>query len=189
MSLFERETPSTIEYLWLEQFKDKPRVLTDVLQPDEYDTLTKNASHAPMFIAPLTKSPHHDMKGNGIEAAKVQLQGTQGFRTLVLQFQDKKHILYTSLEEFQRDAQAASPHLIVTVFDDLLASKQLALLRVDILAADIDRLQAKRVLDYTRRFYTDGALFRWVESFNHRARGFDFAGFTGSFPDHWPRKG
>lgn len=78
--------------------------------------LLQNAQNAPMFIFPV---PQGDA-------------GAGGYFTMVCQNQQKSFIL-TFLEDFKKNPTNAAPYLVLTLFDELVRVKQLALLRGDVI--------------------------------------------------------
>lgn len=54
-----------------------------------------------------------------------------GFFTLLVQFQGKQCFL-TYLEDYKQSAAGAKPYLTITMFDDLVETKSLALIRAEV---------------------------------------------------------
>eukprot|EP00923_Selenidium_pygospionis_P012229 GHVN01020746.1.p2 GENE.GHVN01020746.1~~GHVN01020746.1.p2 ORF type:complete len:114 (+),score=6.00 GHVN01020746.1:316-657(+) len=104
----------------------------------------------------------------------VPVPTTSGYYNLVLQFQDGKHVLFTTSEEFQRNSTNAIPVFIVTFFDELAAEKDLVLFRGDVIQPFLELSTARFLLDYIERFYTEPDKFQWVERFNHNPSEFNF---------------
>ncbi len=57
--------------------------------------------------------------------------GSGGFVTFVAQWQ-LPHLIFTLLEEFQRSASAAQPHMVVTHYPDLADAKGIVLARGEV---------------------------------------------------------
>lgn len=55
-----------------------------------------------------------------------------GFFTLLIQFQGK-HCLCTYLEDYKTNPAAAQPYLTFTIFDDLVETKSVALIRGEVI--------------------------------------------------------
>merc|ERR1719213_252052 len=116
-----------------------------------------------MFLAPV-KSP---------EGA--------GYYNLIWQMQDGI-LLYTPLDQFRRAASAAQAVMSVTVFDELVEAKGLALIRADILQPVLTKDQAAEIIRLTREFYGEADKFEWVKRFNHSPNAFVYEDFVKQFP-------
>ena len=115
MSAMERETPQTIEQIWTEYHQQRNHTVSKVLKPSLYMQLMQNAQAAPMFVLPVPKEEDNS------------------YFMLVCQNQQKSFIL-TYLEDFRKNPTAANPYLVLTMFDELVRVKQLALLRGDVIS-------------------------------------------------------
>lgn len=166
MSLFQTESPASIKQLWEEQYRSNRKVVSATTDRETFERFRRNLAHCPFFIAPLRRG--------------------EGFFNLVLQAQDQKQVLFTSLELFRKSPATAPAYYCITTFDELLEDKGLALLRGDVISAEISRVDAEFLLHYLRSFYTDADQFQWVEKFNHKSREFDFDEFLSRFKDHIP---
>lgn len=127
-----------------------------------------------------------------------------GTGVLVSQVQDGKQVLVTTLEHFKQYGQGSSPLVIFTLYDDLKYSKDIVLVRGDILTTE-DKRQRRRtttssttnledppteeqdddsifgkekaqgVLEYLVDCYTDRKVFsEFVEPFNLKPREFEW---------------
>ena len=104
LPLLQQETAVKIRQLWLDQFKDRADVVVGTLARAEYETFRANAIACPMFIVPVMKS----------EAS---------YFNLVSQFQDGKHCLLTQLDAYRQNPSNASPAMVTTVYEELVAEK------------------------------------------------------------------
>jgi len=75
-----------------------------------------------------------------------------------------------------RYGPSAHPHLVVTHYPELLASKGIVLARGDIVQPhSLDALAATSLMANCHEFYVDrGAKSAFVNAFNHRQTDFDF---------------
>lgn len=154
-----QESAVRIRELWLEQFKTRQDVVVGTMAHTEFEQFKANTLACPMFLVPVMKTGE-----------------SNGYFNLVSQFQDGKHCLLTDLHTFSSNPSAASPMMVMTVYDELVKEKQLALLRGDIInQLDITRVDAARILKYLRVFYTNH--FPLVQKFNHSPRDFDYNEF------------
>ena len=95
---------------------------------------------------------------------------------LITQFQDGKYCLLTDIEAFRSNPINASPMMVITVYDELVAEKGIALIRGDIInRVEISRNDASNILKFLRVFYT--SKFDAVKRFNHQPREFDYNEF------------
>lgn len=160
--LLNQESPVKIRQLWLEQFAKRQDVVVGTMAKAEYEQFKANAIACPMFLVPVMKSGEQT-----------------GYFNLVSQFQDGKHCLLTDVESFRAgNAATASPMMVMTVYDELVKEKQVALLRGDIInRLDISQDEAMRIMKYLRTFYTNH--FGLVQKFNKSPREFDYNEFLG----------
>ncbi|GIX61917.1 ATP synthase mitochondrial F1 complex assembly factor 1 [Babesia caballi] len=153
--------PQTIAGLWQRQFEQRNDVVTCTVDAGSYRQLSNNAKRSPMFILPV----------------QVDRRGTYN---MVLQYVDTKSVLFTSVDSFKvLGMERSPPYFILTFFDELVAQKNIVLVRGDIVnPKDVSKVNAKRLMEATVRFYTDMNLYHWVEGFNHRPREFIFDQFV-----------
>lgn len=154
--LLRQESAVKIRQLWLEQFKDRADVVVGTMAKAEYEQFKANCVACPMFLSPVIKNS----------------DGSAYFN-LITQFQDGKYCLLTDLEAFRVNPTNASPMMVITVYDELVAEKGIALVRGDIInRIEISRNEANSILKLLRVFYT--TKFDFVKQFNNQPRDFDF---------------
>lgn len=86
--------------------------------------------------------------------------------------------MYSYLGDYQKNPQNAAPFMVVCLFEELLTSHKLVLLRADIVTDKLTRLQGERLVKYTREMYTDPGKFEWVKKFDVRPGEFDMEGMV-----------
>jgi len=86
-----------------------------------------------MFLFPVPKGSNT----NGADS--------DSYFMLVLQNQQKSFIL-TYLEDYKRNPLNANPYLVLTFFDELITSKNLALLRGDVIS-HMSRLEGATIME------------------------------------------
>ena len=96
---------------------------------------------------------------------------------MVSQVQDGKYCLMTWLEQYKVNPITAPPYLTMVFFDELLASKDLLLFRADVIAGDISKPVASKVIKYLTDFYLDAWKYQDVSKFNHNPQEFDYSDF------------
>ncbi len=152
--LLKQESPVKVRQLWLEQFRDRDDVVVGTMALREYEQFTANTKECPMFLAPVSK-------------------GDAGFFNLVTQFQDGKHCLLTSVDAYRQNPAAAPPMMVITVYDELVKDKGIALVRGDVVnRLDLTRKDGEIVLKFLREIFLNN--FGLVQKFNKNPRQFDF---------------
>jgi len=95
---------------------------------------------------------------------------------LVVQNQQKSFIL-TWLEDFKRNPLSANPYLVLTVFDELVRTKDLALMRGDVIS-HMTRSEGTAVMQQVLDSYLVDHEYETVRKFNHEPQSFDFEDHT-----------
>ena len=86
------------------------------------------------------------------------------------------HVLITSVEDYKARGTQASPYLTVTYFKDLADSKDVVLIRGDIVfTSKLSDPEAKWLMETTHSFYLNDGRYNLVERFNKETRDFEFA--------------
>ncbi|TMW66772.1 hypothetical protein Poli38472_014084 [Pythium oligandrum] len=155
LDLLVNEEPTQIRRIWEDYHSEKDDAIARVLDGTEYSTLMERARSAPYFIFPVYR------------------QG--GFFNMLCQFQDKC-FLVTYLEAFKENPALAPPCVTVSLFDDLLAEKDVGLLRADVVNM-LDKAETEKLLNQLLRSYSNEKLYDWVDKFNNRPNEFDFDAF------------
>eukprot|EP00398_MALV-I-01_sp_L67-1_P000722 gene722-561_t len=164
LPLFQREDAKKIRELWLDYFKDHLAVVGGVLAAPEFHTIRANARECPVFIVPVRK--------------------LSGYMNLVMQFQDNQ-ILFTWLQQYQEKGNDAPLYAVISLFDDFVLSKEIGLLRAEVVAPELTKQDCIHLVRYVREFYGPGPKFEWVKKFNHRAHEFDFEEFQEAHRSHF----
>jgi len=162
LPLFKREDPTKVRDIWLA--KDKPRIIHGVMASGEYDTFKRGIKNFPNFILPVPR-PIED--------------NSPGYYNVFMQYRENC-MLYVPLEDFKASRDAA-PYLVANIFEDLLPTHKLALLRADILSCKLSKTQGSELIRLTREFYIHPEKFRWVKDFNERPTEFDYNKFVDEF--------
>ena len=89
-----------------------------------------------------------------------------------MQNQDKSFI-YTFIDDYRKYPTAASPYLVITLFDELKFSKGVILIRGDVMG-DLTVDESHRLLQMTKDFFGQEHLYKKVIEFNKNSRSFDF---------------
>ncbi|OQR87744.1 hypothetical protein ACHHYP_08083 [Achlya hypogyna] len=153
-----QEAPEDIRRIWTEFHADKTDSVAATLAKDEWEVLMERAKDCPFFVLPVYR--------------RNQETNEVGFFTMLSQFQDKC-FLVTTLDAYRENPAQAPPCLTVSIFDDLVASKDLALLRGDV-ANLLDKQEADVLFQALTKRYIDDAHFDMVHAFNKRPQEFNF---------------
>lgn len=127
LELLEHESKERIEAIWSEYHSSKDDSLVTTLSADAFKTLTQRASASPFFLFPVYRQ--------------------EGFFNMICQFQDTCFLL-TYLEAFKENPGLAPPCLTVSLYDDLVESKDIGLLRADIVNMLDKKVRACCVVTY-----------------------------------------
>jgi ATP synthase F1 complex assembly factor 1 len=154
LNLLEKEDIEAVKLIWSKYHFAMNDVVAHTLTPEQYHTLMTRGRACPMFVLPLFRNI--------------------GFVNMVLQFQSG-YVLYSSLREYQKIGEFASPYLTLSHFTELERSKGVVLMRGEVNTKEIDKGQAKEIIRLMYKFYLDDKLFRdFVEPFNKTPHLFSF---------------
>ncbi|KAK7319779.1 hypothetical protein RJT34_04504 [Clitoria ternatea] len=119
-----------------------------------YHLLEHRASECRYFVIPL-------WRGSGYTTMFVQVQ--------------TPHILFTGLEDYKARGIQAAPYFTVTFYTEFAESKDLVLIRGDIVfTSKLTDSEAKWLLDTAQSFYLNDVRYKLVERFNRETRDFEF---------------
>ena len=116
----------------------------------------QNAQASPMFVLPVPKD--------------------NGYFMLLCQNQQKSFVC-TYLEDFKKNPLGANPYLVLTLFDELVRVKQLALLRGDVIF-QMTQDEGAVVMNQLLDSYLIDSEYEKVRQFNHDPHRFDFVKHT-----------
>lgn len=152
LELLENEQAPQIRRIWEEFHADKDDAVATTLGASEFQTLVKRAEAAPYFIFPVYRQ--------------------EGFFNMLCQFQ-QSCFLVTYLEAFRKNPSAAPPCVAVSLYDNLLAEKELTLVRADVINM-LDKKESQLLLQQLLSSYQDDKLYEHVDTFNNKPDQFDF---------------
>jgi len=140
------EPAGRIIQIWMEYHEGKDSALGAVLSKPENDVIAFRIKRAPMVIIPLKKGGGHLM--------------------MVAQFQDGESAIVTTLEEYKQNPAMATPHMCVSVYRDLLQTKELVLVRGDYHKTMLSAEEAKGFVQTLFKCYVDTNYFKHVQLLN-----------------------
>lgn len=146
MSAIEKEPAEIVTQIWNEYHHAKPHTVSTVLTKAQYEELRNRGKQAPIFIYPVPKGDHPN------------------HFVIVSQHQDRSFVL-TFLGDYQANPTGANPYMVVTVFEELLESKGVALLRADLIS-HLDEDEGKALLTMLLDDYLIEAEYEKVKQFN-----------------------
>lgn len=111
LELLAKEESDSIAQIWSKYHEDKSDAIATTLPGKDFSSFRDRARHSPFFIFPVYRQ--------------------EGFFNMLCQFQDKC-FLVTTLEAFKENPALAPPCLTISLYDELLESKSVGLLRVDV---------------------------------------------------------
>ena len=86
------------------------------------------------------------------------------------------------MEEFKRKGTFASPYFVLTLFEELVATKNLVLIRGDVLDMKISDSEAKFVMEQLLQTYLNPELYTELAyKFNHAPNEFSYEYFKNKF--------
>lgn len=91
------------------------------------------------------------------------------------------------LEDFKMDPAAAQPLLTFSVFDDYAESKDMTLVRCDIVNKGIHDSEGRKIVENIIASYKSDVEFATVENFNKRPDAFDVDDFIARQNEKWQK--
>mmetsp|Transcript_22105 Transcript_22105/g.89589 ORF Transcript_22105/g.89589 Transcript_22105/m.89589 type:complete len:200 (-) Transcript_22105:582-1181(-) len=134
LPLLDKESPERVSEIWKLHHAELKTAIGDVLTPSQYGTLMQRAQRCPLFVLPVynTKRTGHFM--------------------VFVQWQDK-HCLITYLDDYKRLGGAAAPYMIVSLFDDLVKTKDVALVRGEVFTDRLSKSDSSKLLVDLKKWY------------------------------------
>ncbi|KAM0944585.1 hypothetical protein DsansV1_C11g0110351 [Dioscorea sansibarensis] len=119
-----------------------------------YSLMEQRAATCRYFVIPL-------WKGSGYTSMFIQVQ--------------MPYILFTGLEDYKARGTQASPFLTVTHYTEFADSKDIVLIRGDVVfTSKLSDLEAKWLMETAQSFYLNDTRYKLVERFNKETHEFEF---------------
>ncbi|CAM9849675.1 unnamed protein product [Ectocarpus sp. 4 AP-2014] len=150
LPLLAKEEKESIADIWTAYHDEREDSLGTVIPGDSLDDLQAKAKKCPMFVLPVWRDEGHFM--------------------MLSQYQDKCFLL-TYLEDYKVNPGGAQPYATISMYNDLVDSKGLGLIRADI-TPNLTKKEVDRLVRLVIRFYSPHA-HHHVEAFNLRPQEFD----------------
>ena len=151
---------SRVQTIW-HAFKDN--VVGLVLSGQRGRTLLERAAQSPFFVQPVFRE--------------------DGFFMLLSQFQKPSHFLLAYLEDYKMDPHSATPLLTFTVLDDYATTKDVCLVRCDIVNRSIRDDEGHRIVSELITNYLDE--YGEVQTFNANPKDFHIDDFISRMEQQW----
>ncbi|KAL3617061.1 hypothetical protein CASFOL_039455 [Castilleja foliolosa] len=104
----------------------------------------------------------------------IPLWKGSGYTTMFLQVQ-MPHMLFTGLEDYKARGTQAAPYFTATFYKEFADSKDLVLIRGDVVfTSKLSDSEAKWLLETAQSFYLNDVRYKLVERFNKQTREFEF---------------
>ncbi len=108
-----------------------------------------------------------------------------GFFMMVSQFQAPAYFLLAYLEDYKMDPHSATPLLTFSVFNDYATSKNVSLVRCDILNKGVDTTEGRKVVQALLDNYRVDENFQSVKMFNENPNTFDIDDYISQMNERW----
>ncbi|PON57399.1 hypothetical protein TorRG33x02_293840 [Trema orientale] len=115
-----------------------------------------------------------EQRAAGCRYFVIPLWRGTGYKTMFVQVQ-MPHILFTGLEDYKARGTQASPYYTITYYKEFAETKDLVLIRGDVVfTSKLSDSEAKWLLETTQSFYLNDVRYKLVERFNKETRDFEF---------------
>jgi len=162
VDLLQDKSNTEISDVWMTYHEGKEKVHGIVMDGKKGRNLLSKAAQCPFFIQPVFRGEGHFM--------------------IVSQFQTPNYFLLALLEDYKMDPAAAQPILTVSVFDDLAETKDVVLLRCDIINRGIEDDEGYKLCQNLINDYLE---FEGVHMFNKKPDAFDVDEFVKEKEQKW----
>jgi len=143
-----------VQDMWLGYHETKDHMDGTVIDGAKAKSVLSRAALCPFFIQPIFRE--------------------DGYFTLVSQFQSPGHFLLAYLEDYKMDPARAQPLITFSVFDDLVDTFDMGLVRVDVINKGIQDDEGLRCVNALLDAYGKDEQFANVHAFNRNPETFDF---------------
>ncbi|XP_052202203.1 uncharacterized protein LOC127807973 [Diospyros lotus] len=147
------QSPEDLATIWDDYHIGRGHIGTS-MKAKLYRLLEQRAVHCRYFVIPL-------WKGSGYTTMFVQAQ--------------MPHMLFTGLEDYKARGTQAAPYLTVSYYTEFAETKDLVLIRGDIVfTSKLTDSEAKWLLETAQSFYLNDVRYKLVERFNRETQEFEF---------------
>ena len=165
-------------------------------------TKTENSSHnhyathnnncrdknGKFFIVPIFDTPTLNNNGGGVgdvEDCYGTTPANAGYYNLIVQFFPDSHFVVAPLDAYQQNPAEAQPVLSFSVFEDYIDSRNMCLVRADVIAKNLKEEDARKVISMCIKNWEGGGGNDFVDKFNNSPAEFDFDQYLKSAREEW----
>ena len=153
------ESPDRLKVIWTEYHNTKATSVGHTISDEENQKMIERLKESPIFIHPVFKDETGDTN------------------IILLSQMQEKYIMFTYLEEYKQNPDAATQWASLKVYDDFASSKGLALVRGD-LSPQLTRAEGDMLTRCMLHVYLDDTAYaQYVKTFNHAQAQFDFVAY------------
>jgi len=160
LNVFTQETPERVDTIWQEYHKKSLAATGFTLHAPDHVAITERMKQCPMFIWPVFKKDNEHV---------IMLSQKQG-----------KFVFCTYLEDYKRNPETAGPWLSLAMYDDMCASKGMALIRGDF-TPNLTKIEGEILSRMILFGYHDEAAYKHVHAFNKTPATFNFEEYLSAF--------
>ena len=158
----EAEDSHSVTAIWESFHEAREGVAGVSIDPPEHASILERGSESPMFVFPIRREGGHFM--------------------LYSQYAPESSMfVFTYLEDYRANPEMAQPWASVHVFDELIASKGVGLLRAEVVPERLTKAEGLQLLLLIRRYYGTSSYDK-VWTFNHFQARFDLDAYLASCP-------
>ena len=171
-------TRAEVEEIWRAHHAAQQTLAADTMTAAENARFMERAKVAPLFVMPCFRLAS---RADSDPSDYDTLDTTSGFEMMLVNVQSSS-LLLTSLEEYKRKgASDATPYAVITLYSDMASSKDLVLVRAEMMDVNVAVPQLMAIWVMLKSLYTaeDPSVFdRFARAFNKKPNpSFDFEAF------------
>jgi len=160
LNVFAQETPERVNSIWREYHKKSLAATGFTLHAPDHVVITERMKQCPMFIWPVYKNENDNV--------------------IILSQKQGKFVFCTYLEDYKLNPETAAPWMSLAMYDDMCASKGMALIRGDF-TPNLTKTEGEILSRMILFGYHDDAAYKHVQAFNKTPASFDFEAYMSAF--------
>lgn len=163
--MLDGKSPAEITDMWMTYHEGKEKVHGLAIDEAKGKSILARAAQCPFFIHPVFREEGHFM--------------------ILSQFQTPNYFLLAFLEDYRMDPARAQPLLTISLFDEMAETKDLTLVRCDIINQGIEDDEGYKICQRLLDDYAEEEHFRDVHMFNKKPEVFDIDVFVKEREVRW----
>jgi ATP synthase F1 complex assembly factor 1 len=170
LELLLHESAQRVREIWLSHHNNPANIVqqttvVNCINKQQYIALHERGKQRKFFVLPVFRGDNSLNSTNAEASAQ--------YENVLVNFQFP-HILFTSLHEYKNKGANAAPYTVLTLYNDLLNSHDLSLLRMDLMSVNLSKQQATQLYSALLHFYLDDQGYKFVKKFNDKPKEFSF---------------